>query len=75
MMQGCSSKGGLGGLKPLPGFEVHHITVHCILKGENPNICIYALNNIPPPHTHTLTLVYAPELLHLLYFSCGQLVH
>ena len=36
-------------------FILSNIAIHCILRGESPNICIYALNNIPapPPHTHT----------------------
>jgi len=31
----------------------NNIAVHCILRGEYPNICIYALNNIPAPPTLT----------------------
>jgi len=36
----------------------NNIAVDCIFRGEYPNICLYALNNIPAPHTYKL--VYAP---------------
>ena len=33
----------------------NNIAVHCILRGEYPNSCIYALNNISAPHSYKLS--------------------
>jgi len=51
-LNGIDLGGGIGGLKHPSFFRFilsHNIAVHCILRGEYPNICILVLNNISAP--------------------------